>query len=138
MKPTTKLEPNCIICKKPVNIFFHEYVKEKGWKHKECSFSSMIPSVLSDSKEQSSLEKSNIRFVCLNEAICPIIPQRLADQKQELSKKFTELLMEKQDNILELNKQLADQKDKIRKWLSKNASLRDRNWMLKEFEELKL
>ena len=35
-------------------------------------------------KEQNSLEKSNIRFVCLNEAICPIIPQRLADQKAKI------------------------------------------------------
>ena len=34
-------------------------------------------------KEQSSMEKINIKFVCLNEAICPIIPQRLADQKQK-------------------------------------------------------
>ena len=78
-----------------------------------------------------------VKIFCYDNTICPVVSKRLADQKQELSKKFTELLMEKQDNILELNKQLADQKAKIRKWLSKNASLRDRNWMLKEFEELK-
>ena len=88
-------------------------------------------------KKQSSLEKSNIRFVCLNEAICPIIPQRLADQKQELSKKFTELLMEKQDNILELNKQLADQKAKIREWLKNVYGFEEGSEALKKFEELK-
>ena len=30
------------------------------------------------------MKKSNMRFVCLNEAICPIIPQRLADQKAKI------------------------------------------------------
>ena len=89
-------------------------------------------------KEQSSMEKINIKFVCLNEAICPIIPQRLADQKQELSKKFTELLMEKQDNILELNKQLADQKQKYRDMLENSLKLCGycKHQILKEFEEL--
>ena len=44
---------------------------------------------------KSSLEKGNIRFVCLNEAICPIIPQRLADQKA----KIRELIKNTRDNV---------------------------------------
>ena len=41
-------------------------------------------------KQETNLEKSNIRFVCLNEAICPIIPQRLADQKAKMIKYIDE------------------------------------------------
>ena len=147
--------PNCIICKKPVNIMIDSYHFREdnmnGWKHNKCKFPDIIPSILNDNKQktysnreklipieqshretpsvsgdsatQNSLEKSNIRFVCLNEAICPIIPQRLADQKnkiREWKNKIERLMNLYNENIIF--------RDKLREeWLV----------LKKEFEELK-
>ena len=44
------------------------------------------------------------------------IERQQKQHKQEL-RKLSEIIMEKQDNILELNKQFADQKDKNKEWL---------------------
>ena len=86
----------------------------KKQSHKETKVSS-------DSVIQNSLEKG-IQYLkdtkisnryTIQQQIEKAINIALADQKQELSKRFTELLMEKQDNILELNKQLADQRQEI-------------------------
>jgi len=64
------------------------------------------------------MKKSNIRFVCLNEAICPVIPQRLADQKAKMIEMFIE----------EFNDDIYTSTRLERKWDN----------LKKEFEELKL
>ena len=95
-------------------------------------------------QEQSSLERG-YDAIAFKKKLGKYTKKALADQKQELSKKFTELLMEKQDNILELNKQLADQKTKMIQIINNTklcvsgitAQREFRSSLLKDFEELK-
>ena len=48
-----KPEPKCVVCNKPVDILIDKYFGEDDiccWKHNNCVFPSMIPSILNDNK----------------------------------------------------------------------------------------